>query len=86
MRQLSRNTWGGDYASIAIKTAPGAQASITVLYKSGPSKAAELEPKTAGYDGTVSWTWKVGSRTTLGVWRIEVRSGGETLRVPFEVR
>lgn len=76
----------GDYATVTVKTSPGAQASITVYYKSGPSKAAGLEPKTAGPDGTVSWTWKVGSRTTPGVWRIEVRSEGETLRVPFEVR
>jgi len=42
------------------------------MYKSGPSHAAGLVPKVAAADGTVSWTWKVGTRTTPGAWPITV--------------
>lgn len=76
----------GAMASITVKATPGAQASISVIYKSGPSSAAGLETKTVNSDGTVSWSWKVGSKTTPGVWRVVVTSGGQTLEVPFEVR
>ena len=76
----------GGHASITVKASPGALASITVVYKSGLSQAQGLVPKTSGADGTVTWTWKVGTRTTPGVWSIVVKSGGQTLRVPFEVR
>ncbi len=44
----------------------------SVIYKSGPSTAAGLGPKTAGGDGVVSWTWKVGTRTTTGTWPINI--------------
>ena len=62
----------GANASITIQTSPGANCSITVIYKSGPSSAAGLYPKTAGGDGVVSWTWKVGTRTTSGTWPIKI--------------
>jgi competence protein ComEC len=62
----------GGNATLTAKTAPGADCTITVYYKSGPSSASGLEPQTADADGMVSWTWKVGSRTTHGTWRIVV--------------
>lgn len=64
----------GAYATCTAKTAPGAICSITVYYKSGPSTAQGLYTKTAGSAGSVSWTWKVGTNTTPGTWRIVVRS------------
>jgi hypothetical protein len=62
----------GSNASIRVKTLPGANCTITVHYKSGPSSAAGLEPKAADANGEVSWRWKVGSRTSPGNWRIVV--------------
>jgi micrococcal nuclease len=64
----------GANATLVAKTAPGAQCSITVYYKSGPSTAQGLYSKTADSSGTVSWTWKVGTRTTPGSWRIVVNA------------
>ena len=62
----------GSYATLCIRTVPGARCTITVYYKSGPSSAAGLEPKIADSEGRVCWSWKVGSRTTPGSWRIVV--------------
>ena len=62
----------GSTATLTAQTAPGAACTITVYYKSGPSKAQGLEPKTAGADGKISWSWTVGVRTSSGNWRIVV--------------
>lgn len=80
----------GDDASITIQTAPNASCSITVIYKSGPSRARGLFPQSADRRGTVTWTWRVGTRTTPGRWRIVVTcaAGGRqgTLETTFVVR
>lgn len=62
----------GYTATLQAKTVPGAHCTITVYYKSGPSSAAGLYGKTADSQGNVSWSWKVGTRTTPGSWRIVV--------------
>jgi len=62
----------GGNATLTAKTVPGAACTITVYYKSGPSTAKGLSPKTANDDGFVTWTWKVGTNTTPGTWRIVV--------------
>jgi hypothetical protein len=56
------------------------QCSIGVEYKSGPSTARGLDPKTASVTGTVAWSWIVGSRTTPGSWPVTVSCsrGGQT--------
>ena len=71
----------GGKATLVAKTSPGAECSITVRYKSGPSKAAGLGPITAGSDGTCSWTWNVGPSTTPGTWPITVSAtaGGQNI-------
>ena len=76
----------GEAASITIQGKPHTQYSITVRYKSGPSKAAGLEAKTAGADGRVSWSWKVGSRTTPGSYPISISGDGESISVSFTVK
>ena len=53
-------------ATISVKTAPAASCAITVLYKSGPSRAKGLDPKLADRSGFVQWRWRVGSNTTPG--------------------
>ena len=60
------------YATASVKTVPGASCTIVVEYKSGPSSAAGLGPRTADSSGVASWTWKVGGRTTPGSWPVTV--------------
>lgn len=62
----------GQDATLMARTLSGAQCSITVYYMSGPSRAQGLYPKPADAQGYVSWTWKVGTRTTHGTWPIVV--------------
>ena len=77
-------------ATLEIQTTPGASCSITVLYKSGPSRAKGLGPKMADGKGRVVWQWRVGSNTTPGEWPIIVScsKGAERrqLRTAFKVR
>jgi hypothetical protein len=78
----------GGLGLVTIQTKPQTLCTITVTYKSGPSKAAGLIPKTADGQGRITWTWKVGTRTTPGVWPITVECGqGDITRVrtSFEV-
>ena len=72
----------GANATLSVKTEPGANCTITVYYKSGPSSATGLTPKTTDSNGNVSWTWEVGSNTTPGSWRIVVTAslGGQTVQ------
>jgi len=71
----------GYNATLVAKTTPGANCGITVYYKSGPSTAQGLYPKTTDANGNVSWTRKVGTRTTPGSWKIIVTAslGGKTV-------
>jgi micrococcal nuclease len=68
----------GATATVAARTTPGTQCSIVVRYKSGPSQAQGLGPKKADARGNVSWSWKVGTRTTPGSWPVVITCGGET--------
>ncbi len=80
----------GDDATITVQTTPKASCMITVRYKSGPSRARGLGPQEADAQGRVTWTWRVGSRTTPGKWPVTVTcsSGGRqgTLETSFVVR
>ena len=77
-------------ATLEAKTTPGANCTIVVLYKSGPSRARGLVPQDASSRGRVSWTWRVGSNTTPGRWpvivRCSVRDDVGELRTLLEVR
>ncbi len=64
----------GSYATLVARVVPSRVCSITVYYKSGPSTARGLYPKRPS-GGRVSWTWKVGTRTTPGRWPIRVACG-----------
>jgi hypothetical protein len=65
-------TGQGNVATATARTAPRADCSIVVEYKSGPSTARGLDPKTAAATGTVAWSWLVGTRTTPGSWPVTV--------------
>jgi len=62
----------GGTATAKVKTASGAKCTIEVEYKSGPSTAAGLGPKTAKATGSVSWSWNVGFNTSNGKWPVTV--------------
>jgi len=75
----------GQNATLQVKTAPNTSCSIEVDYKSGPSTAAGLVPKTSDGAGNVSWTWKVGANTTLGAWPITVTCGSASAQTQINV-
>ncbi len=73
----------GSYATLRASVSPSRTCSIAVYYKSGASQAQGLYPKRS-VAGRVSWTWKVGTRTTPGRWAIVVSCGSAgTLRTSF---
>lgn len=76
----------GAYASVSVHTAARASCSVAVYYKSGRSVAAGLYTKRATSAGNVSWTWKVGTRTTPGSWPVVISCGGSTVRTVVNVR
>ncbi|GAG85266.1 unnamed protein product, partial [marine sediment metagenome] len=45
-------------------------------YKSGKSETQGLEPKNSDGNGNCTWSWKVGSRTTPGDWKIVIKAEG----------
>lgn len=67
----------GYTATLQARTEPGAYCTIAVYYKSGRSTASGLYPKQADSQGNVSWSWKVGTRTTPGSWPIKVTASLE---------
>jgi hypothetical protein len=62
----------GSYATLTVAVSKTATCSITVYYKSGPSHAQGLSPQRGR---RISWTWKVGTRTTPGRWPIRISCG-----------
>ena len=75
----------GYSATLVARVVPSRTCSITVTYKSGPSHAQGLYPKRPS-NGRVSWTWKVGTRTTPGRWPIRVACGSAgSFRTSFVV-
>ena len=75
----------GSNASISIQGSPNTSYSITVVYSSGTSTAAGLEPKTSNASGNVSWTWKVGAKTKAGSYSITISGGGTIKTTSFTV-
>ena len=75
----------GADATLTVRVTQARSCAITVLYKSGPSRAQGLVPKRP-VGGKVSWTWMVGTRTTPGRWQIVVSCGtAGTRRTSFLV-
>ena len=65
----------GQSANLVVRTSPNTGCSIQVDYKSGPSHAQGLTPRSSDGSGIVSWSWIVGTRTTPGQWPIYVTCG-----------
>src|SRR5215475_10364761 len=63
----------GSSATLTARASPRAvRCSISVIYKSGPSRATGLSPKKPDKRGRVSWTWTVGHNTAAGRWTVVV--------------
>ncbi len=67
----------GETVTLNVSTAPNVYCTVEVVYKSGPSNAQGLSPKTSSPSGAVRWTWTVGARTTPGTGPIPVSSGNK---------
>ena len=78
---FSRN----EIATVSITAQPNTEYSITVYYPSGKSTAKGLENKTSDANGNVSWSWKIGGKTTEGEHYLIITGGGETIRKDFTV-
>ena len=86
LRSVTSPVGAGSNATVTVLVSRPATCSITVNYRSGPSHAAGLYPKHS-VAGRVSWTWKVGTRTTPGRWTIDISCGSAgSLHTSFVTR
>lgn len=83
---FTKDVYPGAYATLEMHTKPGAEADIEVDYASGPSHAKGLNPQNADRAGDVTWTWRVGTKTTPGNWAVIVTSLGKTLTTKVNVQ
>ncbi len=76
----------GGVASATVQTSAGASCAISYVTPAGtPSKAQGLYTKTAGANGTVSWSWNIGSRTRPGTGTVTVTCGGASASAPITI-
>lgn len=76
----------GRKATLTLRTSPGASLDLTVIYKSGKSKAKHLGTAIADESGQISWTWHVSGNTTSGEWTWAARAAdGGIYTQPFRV-
>lgn len=81
---LTDNVSRGSNAFLSIRGIPGITYQIEVYYSTTISQAKGLEPKTADHDGTVAWSWRIGSKTKAGSHRIVIRGeNGDSLTLYF---
>ena len=76
----------GSTAKVSIIGKPNTKYTISVYYSSGASTPAGLDPKTSDANGKVSWSWKIGSRTTQTDHYLVISGGGQSLKVGFTVK
>lgn len=74
----------GQTAEIKIKGEPNTVYSIGVYYAS-KSSAAGLEDKKSDKLGNVSWSWRVGSRTKPGTYKIIISNNNAEFETAFTV-
>lgn len=76
----------GDQVTLTIKTAPGAECSGTIRYRS--YQPVNLGVRTAGGDGTATWRWRAGDDPGSRTITVECRLGDQRgqLLIRSEVR
>ncbi|GFN32086.1 hypothetical protein [Paenibacillus xylaniclasticus] len=76
----------GRQATVVARTSPNTPLTLSVLYKSGYSRARNVGTVTSDADGYATWTWLVSGNTTPGIWSLEVQAeGGVTAGRTFVV-
>lgn len=76
----------GRQGTIRAKVEPGCRAQLTVIYKSGTSKAKYLGWAEADGGGIIEWNWKIGTNTTPGEWRFVIETDdGRSVEAGFTV-
>lgn len=77
----------GGRATAQAQAWAGASCDITYVTPSGSTSTAQgLGPKTAGPDGTVSWTWVIGSSTRPGTGSVTVVCDGAQARASIVIQ
>lgn len=80
------NVKRGQYASVTVKGKPRSVGTLTLIYKSGRSKAQHLQNIRSSKAGYITWRWKVGTRTTKGYYRVTIKLGGRAVTPTLHVR
>jgi len=76
----------GEEVTVLLRGKPNTEYKIDVYYASGPSKSPGLIDLTSDLDGEVSWTWKVGTNTAPGEYRIVITGDGGTIEKTLVVQ
>ena len=67
----------GSSASVAVQTTPGAACSIEFITPAGAASSDQgLIDKRADSSGSVSWSWRIGSRSSPGIGTVRVTCDG----------
>lgn len=75
-----------EVVSVTVHGKANTKYQIEVHYKSGPSTSEDLAPQISNSDGEVTWTWKVGARSTAGTFDIIVKDyEGNSVKVEWTV-
>ena len=75
-----------EVATITIKGKPNTEYNLDIKYRTGWSTAKGLEAKVSDSEGYVSWTFKVGGKSTEGYSpTMRITGNGETFEAEFYV-
>jgi hypothetical protein len=76
----------GGVASATVQTSAGTSCSISYVTPAGTKSTAQgLYTKTAGGDGTVSWSWNIGGSTKPGTGTVLVTCDGASASAPITI-
>lgn len=82
---FTANRTKGQWVTIKVKGKSKSTGTIAVYYNSGASRSKFLYPKKSDGKGYVSWTWKVGTRTAPGQYRVVISLGGRSITTYLKV-
>lgn len=74
-----------EYVSLTIQGKPNTAYTLRVQYKSGWSQADGMGTQTSDARGRVTWTWKIGGRTSPGTWPVEISGDGQRVTTSLTV-
>lgn len=69
----------GQSGTIAAQSVNGAQCQVSLYFRNGDkAKDKTMQPKTAGSDGSVSWSWYADKKYPSGIWPFTVECRNPT--------